>query len=259
MLDSIDFTPENVGEYASKYAIAYYLGGSGYAGGTPQDFSNTEFPNGSLPIYVPTYEDVPSAVADSINSKVKGSNVVLDVEVGANNIPAWSNFLGELRAHLDNKRMILYTPLTYIPSYASGVFVPDGVWIPYWTIVSQEQITQLLSAINLPNPHNINGFNQTEWDQLGQRAWQLCNDNNLTNFSIPVDISVVDSEMLNFGETVYIVQPGDTLYAISQKLKVSLPTLLSKNLAMLDSVARTHGFVNSQNGRWIFPGEKLVV
>ena len=169
------------------------------------------------------------------------------------------SFFAQLSSKVSGKRFILYTPYDLITEYATGDWVPSGIWVPLWTVTSTGDLLNWLNSPPL-NPHAIPGIPNNEWEVLGQRAWQFANDTSLHIFGIPVDVSVIDSEMLNFStQSIYVVQPGDTLYGIANKLHVSFQDLLANNLNLLNSVAQLHGMVNSQNGRWIFPGTKLVV
>ena len=262
MIDSVDLNASNAQPIADKYAVAYYVGGSAYAGGSVQDFSKIDFKNGYLPIYVPQLTDNIDIVAEDIN-KVSGTNIAFDIEVDAQNVSAWKSFFAQLSSKVSGKRFILYTPYDLITQYATGEWVPPGIWVPLWTVTNPTDLLIRLETVLDPtplNPHNIPGIPNDEWEVLGQRAWQFANDTSLHIFGIPVDVSVIDSEMLNFStESIYVVQPGDTLYGIANKLHVSFQDLLANNLNLLNSVAQLHGMANSQNGRWIFPGEKLVV
>jgi LysM repeat protein len=55
----------------------------------------------------------------------------------------------------------------------------------------------------------------------------------------------------------YTIVSGDTLSQICNDEHVSLSTILTHNLELLDDIAQDHGYVNSQEGRWIFPGTVL--
>lgn len=55
----------------------------------------------------------------------------------------------------------------------------------------------------------------------------------------------------------YTVVHGDTLIGIGNKLHINWHTLYNNNKSTIEDTARQHGFPNSDNGHWIFPGEKL--
>lgn len=63
----------------------------------------------------------------------------------------------------------------------------------------------------------------------------------------------------------YKVQGGDTLYGISAKEskalghKVTESAIYTANKSVIESTAKAHGYKSSDNGHWIFPGEKLVI
>ena len=60
----------------------------------------------------------------------------------------------------------------------------------------------------------------------------------------------------------YTVQKGDTLESISAKFyktSVYWNILLEANKQVIESTARKHGYKNSNNGHWIFPGTVLTI
>ena len=60
--------------------------------------------------------------------------------------------------------------------------------------------------------------------------------------------------------TTYIIRPGDCLGEIAQNHGIWPPSVLYvANQDVLEQDARAHGFRNSENGRWIFPGTRLVI
>lgn len=59
--------------------------------------------------------------------------------------------------------------------------------------------------------------------------------------------------------STYVVKPGDTLWGIAQRLDVPENALYNRNATQIESVARAHGLMNSQQGRYIWPGEVLDI
>jgi LysM repeat protein len=57
----------------------------------------------------------------------------------------------------------------------------------------------------------------------------------------------------------YVIQPGDTLWAIAQQFGVSEQALFAANQSTLDAAARARGLSSSEGGHWIFPGTRLVI
>lgn len=57
----------------------------------------------------------------------------------------------------------------------------------------------------------------------------------------------------------YTVASGDTLGAIASREGVDEQQLYAQNEGIIEATARQHGFANSDNGHWIFPGERLVI
>jgi LysM repeat protein len=57
----------------------------------------------------------------------------------------------------------------------------------------------------------------------------------------------------------YIIQPGDTLWGISQRFGVSEQALFAANQSTLDAAARARGLSSSEGGHWIFPGTRIVI
>ncbi|MEV8100250.1 LysM peptidoglycan-binding domain-containing protein [Kitasatospora sp. NPDC085879] len=58
------------------------------------------------------------------------------------------------------------------------------------------------------------------------------------------------------------MEPGDTLWAIAEKLRgvaLEWKTIFAANVAKLEEVARAHGFASSDDGHWIFPETVLVI
>lgn len=57
----------------------------------------------------------------------------------------------------------------------------------------------------------------------------------------------------------YVVKSGDNLTRIAAKYGVKESTLFNANKTLIEAQAKKHGYKSSDNGHWIFPGEKLVV
>lgn len=57
----------------------------------------------------------------------------------------------------------------------------------------------------------------------------------------------------------YTVASGDTLSSIAGREGVDEQQLYSRNEGIIEATARQHGFASSENGHWIFPGERLVI
>lgn len=60
-------------------------------------------------------------------------------------------------------------------------------------------------------------------------------------------------------ERTYTVVSGDTLWALSERFHTTVESLYNANSEEIESWARKVGLVNSDHGRWIFPGEVLKV
>ena len=61
------------------------------------------------------------------------------------------------------------------------------------------------------------------------------------------------------GNRTYTVVRGDTLTLIAQRFGVNEQDLYNLNKSVIESTASAHGFANSGNGNWIFPGEVLSI
>lgn len=57
----------------------------------------------------------------------------------------------------------------------------------------------------------------------------------------------------------YKVQSGDVLWSIGSKYGKSADDFYNANEGTIEDTAHQHGFVSSEGGHWIFPGEVLVV
>ena len=63
-------------------------------------------------------------------------------------------------------------------------------------------------------------------------------------------------------QDTYIVKKGDTLIGLSTrfyKTSVYWRIILEANKQVIESTAKKHGFKNSDNGHWIFPGTVLTI
>ena len=63
-------------------------------------------------------------------------------------------------------------------------------------------------------------------------------------------------------QRTWTVDPGDTLWGISLAMYANAnrwQEIYNANAGVIESTARAHGYSNSQNGKWIFPGTVLVI
>lgn len=61
-------------------------------------------------------------------------------------------------------------------------------------------------------------------------------------------------------QRTYTVQPGDFLGEIAANHGIwPVSKLYTANEQTIEDTARAHGFASSQSGRWIFPGEVLII
>jgi LysM domain/Transglycosylase SLT domain len=58
--------------------------------------------------------------------------------------------------------------------------------------------------------------------------------------------------------SLYVVQSGDSLSVIAQRLASNWHTLYNQNLSIIEQTAHNHGLANSYSGAFIFIGEGLV-
>ena len=58
---------------------------------------------------------------------------------------------------------------------------------------------------------------------------------------------------------VHVVVSGDTTFGLEDHFDLPHGTLFAANQAVMDKAARAHGHADSQRGRFIFPGTRLVV
>lgn len=250
MVDGVDINLDNYEKIAAKYAVAFYLGGTGYDYVTYK-FDVTKFVNGYLPIIVPSVTDTAESIIE-LAKTCPGKRFALDVEIDASN-DQWLTLVTDVvvAAHSIGKEVVLYTPIAYYDKYVALSPVVDAIWSPDWINTLNYDLT------------NIPGVANLWWDGIGQRAVQVIG-NKMSEFTIPLDYSVVDYGFVEYAETpiddnnnTYTVVPGDTLWGIAQRLNVPFETLLSLNLSLLNTVAQAHNMTNSSNGRWIFPGTVL--
>lgn len=61
------------------------------------------------------------------------------------------------------------------------------------------------------------------------------------------------------GSKTVVVKAGDTLQSIANANHVDEGALFALNSTLLDQTAKSHGFANSDQGHWIFPGEVLKI
>lgn len=61
------------------------------------------------------------------------------------------------------------------------------------------------------------------------------------------------------GHGLYTVVAGDTLSLIASRFNVDEHALYEQNKTLIEATANAHGFANSNNGNWIFPGEVLSI
>jgi hypothetical protein len=56
-----------------------------------------------------------------------------------------------------------------------------------------------------------------------------------------------------------VIAPGDTLFALEDRLGLARGSLFAANRKVLDEKAREHGHANSDHGHFIFPGTEIVL
>lgn len=64
------------------------------------------------------------------------------------------------------------------------------------------------------------------------------------------------------GGRTYTIKSGDTLWAIAKKMYGSgadYTKIYDANKSITESTAKSHGFSNSDNGHWIFPGTTISI
>ena len=64
------------------------------------------------------------------------------------------------------------------------------------------------------------------------------------------------------GSRTYVVKPGDTLWGIAKQFYGSGTKhgiIYGSNTSLIESTATEHGFANSDNGHWIWPGTVLTI
>ena len=61
------------------------------------------------------------------------------------------------------------------------------------------------------------------------------------------------------GQTVYTIQPGDTLSGIGARFNVPWESIYQQNEAVIEQTAQQRSGHSSNGGMWIYPGERLVI
>lgn len=277
-------------------AWAYYLGGAGHFKDkttyTPALIGQYRKAGiRTLPIYAGAQSrfsrarglsDAKDAVARAKAFGDENEPVMVDIERGPHDRnPAAA--LEYARAfcegvHAAGMRAGVYGPFELMDKLAATTDpkqVPDVLWPARWISDPGELPPQTTWPADA---RKVKGIPATTLATPGRRAWQFVGDVKLPKSGLNVDISVIDLDCFGAAKPTPVkpapakpapvkpaaaktvtVKSGDTLSALERRLGLTRGSLLAKNKALLDEVARSHGHANSKNGGLIFPGTNLTL
>ncbi len=125
---------------------------------------------------------------------------------------------------------------------------PASVWLwEYVPVMANRQLTQNIVAALRNSGVSVGGNSASSVGASGSSGAVPAPPSHPTSPAMP-------------SERIYLVQPGDTLIGIAEKLGVdSWWNVYTANKTLIETMAKRHGFANSHNGDIIFPGERLVI